>query len=181
LIFIKRGGKKRIDTQELFKYRSWLIQGRLIRMRYLKKNEEAVTPVLAVILLVAITVIVAVIIAVFMFGVGAPADAPQAKLRFVATNETLDVYHEGGDPLIGKDSKVIINDAITTDAYTLDNGETLDVVLTSGGDANNDTFVPGERAQASWDSAPDAGDIIFVQVMDTPTGQMVANVKVVVN
>jgi len=52
-------------------------------MRHLK-NEEAVSPVLGVILMVAITVIVATIIAVFMFGVGEPDEAPQAKLKFTA-------------------------------------------------------------------------------------------------
>ncbi len=156
-------------------------------MRNIKKNEEAVTPVLAVILLVAITVIVAVIIAVFMFGVGAPADAPQAKLRFVISENTsattMDVYHEGGDPLIGKDSKIVINDAINSSkSYGLNAGDTLDNVL-SGGDGNTQTFVPGERNTATFNGTgrPTAGAIVFVQVMDTPTGQMVANVKVVVN
>jgi len=40
--------------------------------RKMKKSENEVTPVIAVILIVAITVTVAVIIATFMFGVGVP-------------------------------------------------------------------------------------------------------------
>jgi len=145
-------------------------------MRNIKKNEEAVTPVLAVILLVAITVIVAVIIAVFMFGVGAPADAPQAKLRFTANVDYWTVYHEGGDPLINEQSRVIIKNAISGIELTPTGGQLLSVYLPL-----DQTLVPGSSFKGlGWNTAPAVNDIIIVQVMDIPTGQMVANVKVVV-
>ncbi len=156
-------------------------------MRNIKKNEDAVTPVLAVILLVAITVIVAVIIAVFMFGVGSPADAPQAKLRFTANYTVLNVWHEGGDPLIGKDEKIIITSAINPGTYynLTNNGVVVNTINTAFTTSTPDTLVPGESDTVSWDgfdtTSPPSGEIVYVQVMDTPTGQMVANVKVVIN
>jgi archaeal type IV pilus assembly protein PilA len=64
------------------------------------KNEEAVSPVLRVILMVAITVIVATIIAVFMFGVGEPDEASQTKLKFTANATNVLIKHEGGDALL---------------------------------------------------------------------------------
>ncbi|MBE0522213.1 MAG: type IV pilin N-terminal domain-containing protein, partial [Candidatus Methanoperedenaceae archaeon] len=48
------------------------------------RNEEAVSPVIGVILMVVITVIIAAVMAVFAFGIGEPTKAPQAQLRFVA-------------------------------------------------------------------------------------------------
>jgi flagellin-like protein len=44
-------------------------------MRF-RKNEEAVSPVIGVILMVAITVILAAVIAAFVFGMGPPKQAP---------------------------------------------------------------------------------------------------------
>ncbi|MEZ5334842.1 MAG: type IV pilin N-terminal domain-containing protein [Methanolobus sp.] len=44
-------------------------------------DEDAVSPVIGVILMVAITVILAAVIAAFVFGMGPPEQAPQASLR----------------------------------------------------------------------------------------------------
>ena len=49
-------------------------------MRF-KNNEEAVSPVIGVILMVAITVILAAVIAAFVFGMSPPAKAPSVQLR----------------------------------------------------------------------------------------------------
>ena len=53
-------------------------------MRF-RKNEEAVSPVIGVILMVAITVILAAVIAAFVFGMAPPAKAPSVQLRVTAT------------------------------------------------------------------------------------------------
>ncbi|MCG7854185.1 MAG: type IV pilin N-terminal domain-containing protein, partial [Methanosarcinaceae archaeon] len=45
------------------------------------KDEDAVSPVIGVILMVAITVILAAVIAAFVFGMGPPEQAPQASIR----------------------------------------------------------------------------------------------------
>src|SRR5512139_3915581 len=81
-----------------------------------RKNEEAVSPVIGVILMVAITVILAAVIAAFVFGMGPPKQAPQASLRAMdpildkaTTNMNTDVVeHQGGDNVdLGKAKLVV--------------------------------------------------------------------------
>lgn len=64
------------------------------------KEEDAVSPVIGVILMVAITVTLAAVIAAFVFGMGPPEQAPQASIRM--TNQTDDGFtleHQGGDKI----------------------------------------------------------------------------------
>ena len=138
-------------------------------MKYMK-NEEAVSPVLGVILMVAITVIVATIIAVFMFGVGEPDEAPQAKLKFTANVSDVLIKHEGGDPLLLRECLVTITDA--------DNGDPLNTANTPLDIAG--TLTPGGKFACNYTTAPIAGDIIEIMIMDEPTGQLLANTQVVV-
>jgi archaeal type IV pilus assembly protein PilA len=138
-------------------------------MRHIK-NEEAVSPVLGVILMVAITVIVATIIAVFMFGVGEPDEAPQAKLKFTANASDVLIKHEGGDALLLRECLITITDA---DNSTRINTKANDGLAESG------TLTPGEKfVYGSYNST--SGNIIEIMVMDEPTGQLIANVQVVV-
>ncbi len=140
-------------------------------MRHIK-NEEAVSPVLGVILMVAITVIVATIIAVFMFGVGEPEEAPHAKLKFTADPTNLTITHGGGDALVLKDSIITIinavNDTTPVDGVLLSTftGETT---LLPGGKINNGTVGLAQ------------GGIYRVQILHAPSGQFIANTQVVVN
>ena len=144
-------------------------------MKYIK-NEEAVSPVLGVILMVAITVIVATIIAVFMFGVGEPDEAPQAKLKITAlndgtTNTTITLKHEGGDPLLLRECLITVTDADTGNALSAVNDP-----LGTGG-----TLTPGNPVTYSNMTATSStGTILEVMIMDEPTGQLLANVQVVV-
>ena len=138
-------------------------------MKYIK-NEEAVSPVLGVILMVAITVIVATIIAVFMFGVGEPDEAPQAKLKFVANTSGLTTTHGGGDALVLKDNIITIIDA-TDDNVTM----TATVLSTA---TSEDTLVPGGKVYVS--QTLDANGIYNIQIMHDPSGQFIANTEVVV-
>jgi len=138
-------------------------------MRHIK-NEEAVSPVLGVILMVAITVIVATIIAVFMFGVGEPDEAPQAKLKFTANATDVLIKHEGGDALLLRECLITITDA--------DNGDSLNTANTPLNGSG--TLTPGGRIAYNYTTSTTAGDIIEIMVMDEPTGQLIANVQVVV-
>ena len=138
-------------------------------MKYVK-NEEAVSPVLGVILMVAITVIVATIIAVFMFGVGEPDEAPQAKLKFTANITDVLIKHEGGDPLLLRECLITITDADDGGARSLVN----DPLDASG------TLTPGGRLAYNYSTDPLIGDIIEIMIMDEPTGQLLANTQVVV-
>ena len=89
-------------------------------MRIFRKNEEAVSPVIGVILMVAITVILAAVIAAFVFGLGGSQQAaPTASI--VASNNPdtgaydLKIQQKGGDMLKGGDWKLSVVNATGTD------------------------------------------------------------------
>ncbi len=82
-------------------------------MRIFRKDEEAVSPVIGVILMVAITVILAAVIAAFVFGLGGQqTNAPTASI--VASNypdtsgADMKIQHKGGDILKGGEWKLSI-------------------------------------------------------------------------
>lgn len=68
------------------------------------KEEDAVSPVIGVILMVAITVILAAVIAAFVFGMGPPEQAPQSAVRAAAYNDgtwnVVKLEHQGGDAIV---------------------------------------------------------------------------------
>ncbi len=80
-------------------------------MRIFSKNEDAVSPVIGVILMVAITVILAAVIAAFVFGLGGSQQAaPTASITAANNPDTteadLKIQHKGGDTLKGGDWKL---------------------------------------------------------------------------
>ncbi len=82
-------------------------------MRIFSRNEEAVSPVIGVILMVAITVILAAVIAAFVFGMGGSQTvAPTASI--VASNDpdnpgaNMKIQHKGGDLLKGGEWKLSV-------------------------------------------------------------------------
>lgn len=82
-------------------------------MRLFRRNEEAVSPVIGVILMVAITVILAAVIAAFVFGLGGQQqNAPTASIVAANNPDTpgtdLKIQHKGGDMLKGGDYKLSV-------------------------------------------------------------------------
>ena len=72
----------------------------------MKKDEQAVSPVIAVIMLIAITVVIAAVVAAFAYGIiGGVKKAPNCALVVdgaVASTQTLNVtmIHHGGDTIV---------------------------------------------------------------------------------
>ena len=82
-------------------------------MKTFEKNEEAVSPVIGVILMVAITVILAAVIAAFVFGIGGTQEKAPTSSIVVANNaDTTEpdykITHKGGDSLKGGDWKLSV-------------------------------------------------------------------------
>jgi flagellin-like protein len=75
----------------------------------LKRNDEAVSPVIGVILMVAIAVILSSVVLMFVFGMGKPdPKGPTAAITVTTITETigipdLKIQHKGGDRLVGGD------------------------------------------------------------------------------
>jgi len=89
-----------------------------------EKNEEAVSPVIGVILMVAITVILAAVIAAFVFNLGGSQEkAPTASIVVAnnpdTTNYDLKISHKGGDTLKGGDWKLSVVPVGTAPTYNL--------------------------------------------------------------
>ena len=123
--------------------------------RNMRKNEEAVSPVIGVILMVAITVILAAVIGAFVFGMGPPESAPQASMR--ATNQSTTGFtleHQGGDD-------IDLN-------YTVTRITVAGTALAAGVPAV--TLSAGESAYINKTLAN--GD--DVKLIDVPSSQMVA-------
>jgi len=77
-----------------------------MQLKQLLQDDDAVSPVIGVILMVAITVILAAVIATFVLGLGDSISdtAPQASFSFdwegnSSTDDALKIRHTGGDTL----------------------------------------------------------------------------------
>ncbi|MFD1587195.1 type IV pilin [Halorientalis brevis] len=72
-----------------------------MQLKQLLSDDDAVSPVIGVILMVAITVILAAVIATFVLGLGeqVSSTAPQASVTFEYSNENLTATHDGGDTI----------------------------------------------------------------------------------
>lgn len=149
-------------------------------------DEDAVSPVIGVILMVAITVILAAVIAAFVFGMGPPEQAPQASLRASAV-ETADshtaimIEHQGGDEIVlaSTSTKFTVdgNDVNYTVTGEFTAGERLylaynssdilvvgDTTLTEAGNSNKDIGTPGEK--------------VNVKLIDVNSQQMITDASV---
>ena len=72
-----------------------------MKLKNIFTDDEAVSPVIGVILMVAITVILAAVIGAFVLGIGSNQEsAPQASVTFEYSGSTLsDISHDGGETL----------------------------------------------------------------------------------
>lgn len=87
-----------------------------------RKNEEAVSPVIGVILMVAITVILAAVIAAFVFGMGTPTSAPQASIVISSTSTStgnITLTHRGGDNIDLFKTKAVIDGVNSSQRNTI--------------------------------------------------------------
>ncbi len=149
------------------------------------KNDEAVSPVIGVILMVAITVILAAVIAAFVFGMGTPTKAPQVQLKFTATsnvsgvNGSLKISHDGGDPLVLKDEKITIKNAVDDSIISGVNGMFLTAPTGGFMGSGNDTLSAGGSITNSG-LLLNQSAIIKITILDIPSGQVIASSKVTV-
>jgi len=143
----------------------------------LRKNEEAVSPVIGVILMVVITVIIAAILAVFAFGIGVPAKAPTANIKVTADSAGLiTLEHQGGDPLVWTELQYVVTAADGSKESFTDADITKNEVPVTG----NAFFATGEGASFTLTTAPAAGDRITVTVIHVPTNSQIINSQVTV-
>ena len=78
-------------------YPAWICNG-VFEIMYTRKNEEAVSPVIGVILMVAITVILAAVIAAFVFGMAGNIQKTKvvAATEYRVNSSYVTVTYQGG-------------------------------------------------------------------------------------
>ncbi len=158
-------------------------------MKTFRKNDEAVSPVIGVILMVAITVILAAVIAAFVFGMGPPKQAPQASLMATGVNTlttptSVNLEHQGGADITLGDTKIIVEQGATRVIYaTAGNstqkfvaGDKMRINTTSSGITVNGNAMTVTTATGTADLT--TGTEITVTVLDIPSAQMVAQARV---
>jgi len=150
-----------------------------MNVKQLFKDDDAVSPVIGVILMVAITVILAAVIASFVLGLGDQQEtAPNASFEFDydASNNVLTVTKSGGDAVEGSNLYIRGSnpDPVaftgTTDSYgadkaltdysDLENGDGIEGV---GGYGNSGGEIgAGQGFEINYDGNADAYEITLV-------------------
>ena len=120
----------------------------------LLSDEDAVSPVIGVILMVAITVILAAVIGTFVLGLGDQVSnrAPQASFTFDYNPDALTVTHDGGDSIAS--NQVLV---------------TGDTALTFGGNTSTLSSV----SKVSSDSGPAPWGVLAGSTNDVTAGSSV--------
>ncbi len=147
-------------------------------------DEDAVSPVIGVILMVAITVILAAVIAAFVFGMGPPEQAPQASIRASALEindfNSVMLEHQGGD-------EVTLTSSVTkfsVDGNAVDYGPVGDYF--SAGDrlyigANGTDTYTLANTTADADATENVGnstETVDLTIIDVQSQQMIADLTV---
>jgi len=139
-----------------------------MNLKTLLTDDDAVSPVIGVILMVAITVILAAVIATFVLGLGDSVsnNAPQAQFSFDygesvgANNEqAVNVTHNGGDDLTLANIQITIGGT--------------DAINSAGDDYNGDEFYTDGNNGASFPSDPLTAGKTYVIVDNTNNNDIV--------
>ena len=129
-------------------------------LKNLFTDDDAVSPVIGVILMVAITVILAAVIGAFVLNLGGGQNAaPQVSFEFTndSSNEnnagsTFTISHDGGDT-VSEDLSITY-----TNTNSTDRDETWTADISTGDSQTTDNLVnPGSEIQIVWDN-PDSDD-----------------------
>jgi flagellin-like protein len=150
------------------------------------KGEDAVSPVIGVILMVAITVILAAVIAAFVFGMGPPEQAPQASLRMTADSVTdekiIKIQHQGGDAINMANTRITLDGGNFT-------GETVKVTGLGEFQAGNTWYIAGNGTTTAEvmlgqntsivdEGVAVSGDTVTVTIIDIPSQQLISTMNV---
>jgi|SRR5665647_973331 len=138
-------------------------------LKKLFKNNDAVSPVIGVILMVAITVILAAAIGSSVFGQGTTKPAPQANIGIKAAgNGNLTFEHLGGDPIHFEKSeitKVMASNGTDSFIVAATGLETMDVGSVKTIKFNNN----------GTDITAGSGSAFNIKVIDVKTNQLISN------
>jgi flagellin-like protein len=160
------------------------------------KKDDAVSPVIGVILMVAITVILAAVIAAFVFGMDTPEVSPQASLKVddikldVGDNNNNSIYidHQGGDKIDLSEATLTVTQGNNITKFSPMNnsevffeaGDLLIVNVTDTDSVDSGINLNGVHqsvVDATGFNVTSSGDDVKISVSHIPTGQIIADMK----
>jgi flagellin-like protein len=135
-----------------------------MNIKQLLTDDEAVSPVIGVILMVAITVILAAVIGTFVLGLGdqVQSTSPQASFNFDFTDQTRDasgsdvaddevtVVHDGGDAIPAARLSFVANGA---------QGNWTDADYSGGGAGVHEGSISFADSTDQWSEVESSGDV----------------------
>jgi len=143
-----------------------------MKLKELFADDNAVSPVIGVILMVAITVILAAVIGTFVLGLGDQVQdtAPTASITFDQQGEPGDdaeikISHDGGDSLSDDEISIVMEDADNSGGTIDKMGNTWtgsdeitagDTIIVTEDDGSNSVFEEGDIVKVVWTS--DSGE-----------------------
>ena len=129
------------------------------------KDDDAVSPVIGVILMVAITVILAAVIGAFVLNIGgSQSAAPTATINFENTSSGIEVSHQSGEKLPGSEVTVKVTGSLDNAESKLNlikgisnmgAGDSFYIVDSSGysfSDTGGTAVPSGTEVTMIWDS-----------------------------
>jgi flagellin-like protein len=129
-----------------------------MNVKKLFTDDDAVSPVIGVILMVAITVILAAVIGAFVLGIGGSQESPpQASFTAeygdysdgAATDgDTIDIVHDGGETFDASKLSVTVSGSTTTDLTSASSNHPVSSAWSTGTSAG-DTLTLKENAGSS--------------------------------
>ncbi|WP_439027191.1 type IV pilin [Haloarchaeobius sp. DT45] len=140
-----------------------------MELKNLLTDDDAVSPVIGVILMVAITVILAAVIGAFVLNIGGSQEkAPQATFEWEnGASSTLNITHNGGDDLTT--SELSLSGAISEDPIASGNLTGSDGSVWSAGETlqSGMTGTSGETVRLVW-SSPSGGSSNVIATYTLP-------------
>ena len=156
--------------------------------RIFSKDEEAVSPVIGVILMVAITVILAAVIAAFVFGMGGNLTTAPPSVSITAASNSAEsgadivIKHIGGEALMGSDWKFsVVTEGLPPQYVTTNSVDDFEVgmqLIVDSGETEECTAT----AFAAWEYAGNGTTMTYqkydVKIVHIPSNSMVLDTVV---
>lgn len=123
-----------------------------MKLKQLLEDDNAVSPVIGVILMVAITVILAAVIGTFVLGLGdqVQSTAPNSQMSFDYTDnggdgDELSITHDGGDGI--KQAQIGLSGAVTIDRTDWGTNDRCGDSAATDWSTDDDTVTAGETCK----------------------------------
>jgi len=137
------------------------------KLKQLVWQDDAVSPVIGVILMVAVTVVLGAVIGAFVFGIGdklgEPAPDAQFDFDYDSDGDNLAIYHDGGNSITGDNTGTLTIDGLSNTPASDQWGSDFD------------SSVGADLSEATPTSAVTSGDLIFDTAGDTNVGGNVSS------